>query len=238
MVSEENSRLSSRPSYRLVAVYRAFVRPGPYFSQTGRQDIFHNFLWGVGPLLVVAAFLIFLAAFWNAEAIRQAGETFMRTRGLRPEDLPFALQPTPPSYLLTFPLYWLGVLLYMALVRCGMLALFNAVHLSYITTLAISGHAAFPMIIVASVLGLWNQLFPITLDSPAGFGRVMFALVMCLVGWLLECRSWLAAGREVFEIRSGQSVFTWLTPILTGVLLMVALYVVLLILAANGLVGE
>ncbi|MCR9141869.1 MAG: hypothetical protein NXI24_06425 [bacterium] len=232
----EKEALKWLPDFRGggAAAYRSILRPQAYFAETPADVLLRNCLTGLVLLLALGALIIFCAALWNAGELRADARSYFESRGVDTEDLPFVLRPGTPVGLLLFPIYWSGLLLFMSVMRFGILWLMNARDVAFARVFAVSGHAALSMIVVATLLGFMNQLFPITIDSPAKLPRVVFAMTLCTVAWLNEGRVWSAGARLNFQIGTGPAVLTWLVPFFAAILLIISIFFAFSIFVAGG----
>ena len=221
----------------IFSIYRALRQPRRFLLETTREQLPGQALVGVLVLLFGSALLIFLAAVANADEIQQVGERFLMLNGVAREDLPFALQPAPPFYLLLFPLYWCVLIGIASIARYASLALLNPAQASFQLVVIWSAFGAVPLILVGALVGIYNQLFPVLPEAPASGSRVFLILGIVLCAWLLEARMWKQGGPELFALNRAQSLFVWIVPLLAVTLAILLIFVVLMVFAAGAGAG-
>jgi hypothetical protein len=212
------------------SLVRGMLYSSDYFCNADLCVMRRTFAFGTVGLLILGAILIFASAASNAEAIRTASESYLRSGGFDPEGLPVELQPSAPWYLLLFPLYWILLISFIAVVRYLAIAVFGELNRSFQRVFLIAGHSLIPMIIIGIVIGVFNQIFPIEPASAETAGvsalRVLVIGGAVMIGLAWEGLITVRAYVVTFEQYIGRAVLTAFAPWFSmGLLLLLSFFI-------------
>lgn len=196
----------------LKTLFAAATRPGTYFSGADRREMITPAVIGAALLLGVGLLLLFATALVHFQeiSIARAGVSeYYAREGV----IPLIDDPSPWRHL-TFPIIWATLFALVAGLRYGALALFGDAR-DFLVLLAISIFGLAPMVVIAILHGIGNNLFPFAApleESNALLIRSYAMIALVLVGIAWEGHICVRAFRIVCAQNAGRAALTWLTP--------------------------
>ena len=192
-------------------VLRGLGRPGVVFEERPQVSAF---LWSILAIIIACAAALVLTRFFYSEPLVQP----------RPGDL--ALNNPDAFTRLQFPLHFCIYVGFGAMVRWIGVSIFGESNRSLTELAFISAFAALPLFLMATFIGLINNLIPYGFHgASAGLtsGRILGTVLLLLAaygweGWI--CTTGL---RRWFGQNPGRAVVTWLLPPILLALMMAPL---------------
>lgn len=192
---------------------QAALRPRPFFMQTDHKHLLTPAVVGIGVVLLLGMLLMLGTAMIYFQDLMQAraGVVAYYTRhGV----IPLVSNPSPWRYL-SFPIVWAVGFAITAALRFGAMALFGDSTRNYLTLMAVSIFGLAPLVVIAILHGVGNNLFPFARpieDSSAIMIRSYILIGITLMGIVWEAVICIRAFQIVFLQNAGRAVLTWLTP--------------------------
>lgn len=198
-------------------IYRGALRPGEVFGTEPRPALRPVLIaFAVGAF--VLALLLFITGMFSAQELQIASDRLNQYMVIRGSALSVFHVPSPPARFL-FPLQWGGYLLFAAGVRHLTTVIFGESERSFMTMLLITVIAAAPLVLIAALQGVFNNLFPMippVKSLTLLWSRVILSVLVYLASVIWEAVVFVTAARIIFKQNYGRAIITWISPILFG----------------------
>ena len=199
------------PSIKMLLT--AILKPQPFFEKYKSKDLISPAVVGIGSILVVGMILLIGTAMIYFQEIVVARTSIVKYYSLKGV-IPLVSNPSPWKFL-SFPVVWAVVICLSAGVRYGAMKLFGDKKRHYITLVAVTVFAFTPMVLIAIIQGIGNNLFPFA--EPIEKSNIIMIrsyglMTVFTFGVLWEGFIFIKAGTLIFAQNTGRAVLTWLTP--------------------------
>ncbi|MEM7181058.1 MAG: hypothetical protein AAF518_09100 [Spirochaetota bacterium] len=203
--------------FSLATLLKSALQPKKHFPDDTEKQL-NTSVVGIGIVLVLGTALLVASAMVNFKEIQLARSQVV-AHYEQTKTIPLISNPSPWRHL-SFPIAWSVIFVVFAGLRHGAMAVFGDEKRNFLTGLAITIKAMAPLILIAILHGIGNNLFPFAKPLEEGDAIIyrsylLIFLFFCGIGW--EAYISVQANMLSFSQNSGRAILTWFTPWLAGI---------------------
>ncbi|MEM7181756.1 MAG: hypothetical protein AAF518_12635 [Spirochaetota bacterium] len=194
---------------------RAAISPKKYFSEDTEKQI-NTSITGMAIILAIGTALLVASAMVNFKELERARSQIV-AHYEQHKTIPLISNPSPWRHL-SFSISWCVIFVVFAGLRHGAMALFGDEKRNYTTGLAITIKAMTPLVLIAILHGIGNNLFPFSQPIEAGDAiiyRSYLLIFLFFFGIAWEGYISIQATMLTFAQNAGRAILTWFSPWLT-----------------------
>ncbi len=195
------------------AYWKAIRNPRAGLNEPTTGSLLPRGLIGFISILLIASAILLITALAGAGNFADAIESYAERYELSDDELPEFSTPTSTAW--RFPVTWLALLVWIAVVRFLTLTVLSDSRgrSDWQTTLSLTAHTLGPFILVGLIAGLLANLFPSSGEfSTWQLARVWSGVVLFIVAMLYEAYATVIAYRAIFDQNGGRAALVFLAP--------------------------